>query len=1192
MKTKKINKYNLFAMLMLVMALLIPQWGWAQTTSKPAVGDGTMGNPFQISTYEELSWFRDWVNGTYSPIEAEKVVAHTSACAKLTEDIDMKNELWTPIGIDYKTCYAGVFDGNSKKISNLYVNGDSYVGLFAAMNSSIIRNLIIEKANVIGRTSCAGILAGMTRITKISGVRILDSKVNCPEITGGIVGNFSDSQLANCEIHVQVEGNEYVGGVTGNSIRNCIYENVFSMSSVSCRKTNGGLLFGSIREDANTKVAGLVAYSNEANFILNGTEQHGDDIKAIGIGTLKAGFVLGFSNEELKSGVVAYILQQKNNTGNVVWGQKLSSEEGDTYPVLGSTYQVYTKDDVTISCQGKIFFSKTFTNIKDTDEGMMKTRHGTSQYIEGTPATCTTSGILEHYECNICHSAFFDNVLEREMVDVTDYVKNHNYDINDVCITCHNPIPTLAIGSNSIQLVEAGIDESKISGYNLYKFTPKISGLLNINTSENCNFALWNSKKTERLQYNSTSQNFLCVVTANLDYYIGVKYFNNKPDSESSNCTLNIDLTEKPSDLAGDGSANDPFILKNAEHLKFFADYVNGTAPVTSTHDNACAKIANDVENIDMSSICHAANDDYNTEINWIPIGNLGVKWRGEFDGNGMSISNLYVKGNQNQVGLFGYVWGSIKNLTIKNATVINNASQSESGILMGYTYGATIQNIVIDSKSSINAGECTGAIAGNANRTNFYNCINYAKVIGTNKVGGIAGFTEYNTLSNVFGYGDVIANEEKSGGIIVGQFSKTSSKGVVAYSKEATLTINGTQVEAKATGSGSLSSTAYSKDEVKSGKLAYALNNGVTDGSQVWYQKLGEDGDAYLTMKSTGENVVYHGTKCNKITDVYTNDNSIFGEDGAIPHKGYRMATEPDANGIYSDVCLECGSQKEGVKYIKDFCGETGKNLKLTVGADGSYSTGESVVLSDKVEYNSPVDFEVADFTYIRNNPHTEWQVYYVPFEIECSELVNAGITAAYINNFHEYTKNGETEVVLEVKEITSGTLKANVPYVIKAATSGETQIHTNNVMLHKAEAKALNCQSVTHDYSFKGIYKALSGFNQDENINNGIIDYTLTGGKFLELSKTATLSPMRWYLTICDRNKATETSSAQSARVSSIQIKVVGEGEATGIENIHVITDGNVSVNQGIYDLQGRRLSAEPAHGVYIKNGKKIIK
>ena len=43
------------------------------------------------------------------------------------------------------------------------------------------------------------------------------------------------------------------------------------------------------------------------------------------------------------------------------------------------------------------------------------------------------------------------------------------------------------------------------------------------------------------------------------------------------------------------------------------------------------------------------------------------------------------------------------------------------------------------------------------------------------------------------------------------------------------------------------------------------------------------------------------------------------------------------------------------------------------------------------------------------------------------------------------------------------------------------------------------------------------------------------------------------------------------------------------TGISSVSA---GDNSGDGFIYDLQGRRLSAEPAHGIYIKDGKKIAR
>ena len=80
MNNKK-QRNRLFTMLLLVMALLIPQWGWAQETSQPSVGDGTANNPYIITKAEELAWFRDYVNGVIVDEGEAPGTVHLSASA-------------------------------------------------------------------------------------------------------------------------------------------------------------------------------------------------------------------------------------------------------------------------------------------------------------------------------------------------------------------------------------------------------------------------------------------------------------------------------------------------------------------------------------------------------------------------------------------------------------------------------------------------------------------------------------------------------------------------------------------------------------------------------------------------------------------------------------------------------------------------------------------------------------------------------------------------------------------------------------------------------------------------------------------------------------------------------------------------------------------------------------------------------
>ena len=70
----------------------------------------------------------------------------------------------------------------------------------------------------------------------------------------------------------------------------------------------------------------------------------------------------------------------------------------------------------------------------------------------------------------------------------------------------------------------------------------------------------------------------------------------------------------KPS--CGNGEVDSPYIITTAEELKWFRDEVN------HGRKNICAKIADNVEVIDMSTVCHAADKSQNLEeVSWEPIG-------------------------------------------------------------------------------------------------------------------------------------------------------------------------------------------------------------------------------------------------------------------------------------------------------------------------------------------------------------------------------------------------------------------------------------------------------------------------------------------------------------------------------------------------------------------------------------------
>ena len=326
----------------------------------------------------------------------------------------------------------------------------------------------------------------------------------------------------------------------------------------------------------------------------------------------------------------------------------------------------------------------------------------------------------------------------------------------------------------------------------------------------------------------------------------------------------------------GDGSTSNPYQITTAEELAWFRDKVNSTVGST-----ACAILT---DNISMGSVCHAAGDG-TEELSWEPISSNSIGWRGTFDGNGNTLSDLYINADKSFAGLFGYSRGTIKNIKIKNAAVTVK-SQSYSAILLGYSQGSTVQNITVDENSSINAysyvggivgfsnlnstilncenhatvsayenaggicgqlfngcptvkgcanygnvsatGSYAGGIVGQGLRTTIEDCANYAAIYASLHVGGIIGVLNAGKLKNVFSNGNVVGQSKGYGGLVVGYcFNGGAADGLVAYDSEAKLTRAGKPSEAVAIGTGTFSSgeaTAYSRDVISKGVVTYLL--------------------------------------------------------------------------------------------------------------------------------------------------------------------------------------------------------------------------------------------------------------------------------------------------------------------------------------------------------------------------------
>ena len=688
-----------------------------------------------------------------------------------------------------------------------------------------------------------------------------------------------------------------------------------------------------------------------------------------------------------------------------------------------------------------------------------------------------------------------------------------------------------------------------------------------------------------------------------------------------------------PTQPKGKGTVDEPYQISNRAELYWFAGLVNGTLPDGGKENLSANAIL--TANIIVNTGVLDANKNLVSKSDlteWEPIGARWSSYTGIFDGQGHTISGLYFNNpHSSYVGLFGCIGANGK---ISNVGVLDSYFQFSAlgGGVCGVNYGtvrdckntgsvrglATIGGVCgLNEKggiieNSFNEGTVSGTgdnaqqvggVSGYNNGT-IKSCYNTASVSGQESVGGVCGFNSVGTTTNCFNEGTV-SGQNIVGGVCGNGCGVTTTNcfnegtvsgqshvgGVCGYdyyydgkltncyylSDTATGGINGKDVSGKAEGK--------SIEQFKSGEVAWLLNGSTsvpTEGSTlVWYQKLGDNADAYPVLKSTGYNTVYQASliSCDGTTHIGEYANNPNGDQ--LSHN-YQMANVADANGLYEGVCVECNSPEEGVKYIKDFCGVLGNNLKLTYD-DGKYYA-EAVTLTDGVAYNSPVDIEVADFKYIRTFDAYKWQPLYVPFRMSLEQLTGNGLSVATPVDIEVVD---ETITRLNVKKLKSGSSKANYPSLIMCDSDGEKTIELADVTLSAAKEGAIDCMSMTRYYVFNGVYQANKNLASN---SEDAIKYIMKDGGLVLRNDDDVPAPQSWYMNVTIRkNPFGGADEPLSSDAKAMPIYVIGEGYATGIENVNAAEEHTL---QGIYDLQGRKLSQEPESGIYIKDGKKYVK
>ena len=191
-------------------------------TTKVPVVDAEDENTIKISNVAELMGLAQSVNAG-NDYKGKTII--------LTNDIDLKNVAWTPIGTNAHPLRAN-FDGNGKTISNLNVTNEGWAGLIghAGLGSGVtISNVTIDGATILSNRM-AGAVVGQVygsidnchvkNATIIVTPNLVGDSYDNGDKVGGIVGwlgdNGNNRTLSNCTAtNVALSAYRDVGGIVG-----------------------------------------------------------------------------------------------------------------------------------------------------------------------------------------------------------------------------------------------------------------------------------------------------------------------------------------------------------------------------------------------------------------------------------------------------------------------------------------------------------------------------------------------------------------------------------------------------------------------------------------------------------------------------------------------------------------------------------------------------------------------------------------------------------------------------------------------------------------------------------------------------------------------------------------------------------------------------------------------------------------
>ena len=774
---------------------------WQGDTDTDWLGSGTSDDPYLISSPAEFAGLAKKVNDgeTYEDksfkLTADILLNDVANVASVSETLYCKNQ-WKLIGFsfDYDTdnSFDGIFDGDGHSVSGLFIKGGE-AGLFG-VNNGTVRNLTVKDSYIEGESNVGAVVSvnyGLVENCHNEAKIVALSYDERPlDGLGGVVGcNYSGSEKAATVKDCTNSGSVLMkddataayfydtAGVVGynnSKVIGCSNSGVAKAGIVTYNDEQG------IITDCYNSGAVIGAGINSSNYGIvsncyNTASIESDKILISGVVAMNSGDVencyntgdITYKGDSLwtpTGGVVAdcgSVMDYDSvigcyNTGKISGYQAVGGVVGEVFSdgeyapsvvkecyntgsVVGEKYVGGIvgrgeRDDTYISnCYntGDIIGETVVGGIVGFGKNVSKCYHiGTVSGADADPIVglpCVPGMedsysekqpvIKENYYRTGSFTGTTDTAVSiggQQMQDRNSFGNWNFYSVWEIGVAKDYNYPTLRThGSKEYYYILTLMEGEQVLSETLHKKGAELT-LNASNVESEYDFEFWRNGETQIKAGEKLTVD--CDMT-----FVAVR--------SVPNVSENVWNGQTDTSWQGSGISGDPYLIGTPEELAGMAERINA-----GYDQNAYFKLTADILLNDGGEVF---SENLMGKNAWTPIGkDYNEHFRGNFDGDGHTISGIYINTSVNNMGLFGETHAKIYDVRIED--------------------------------SFIKGAHCVGGLVGKVNSyQNIDNCYSNATVIGEGSVGGIAGSSNYLTISNCINEGNVFGDSSSVGGIV-----------------------------------------------------------------------------------------------------------------------------------------------------------------------------------------------------------------------------------------------------------------------------------------------------------------------------------------------------------------------------------------------------------------------------------------